>query len=150
MTSKAHPAKREDYQARLDAIDLTVKKLPQAWQVPLVLGIFIGARGRIWHDNRGYHASCYASAPSSLQPLLTVLGGRTWSLARGKVVWNLSGKEKVLWLHRQVNRLVPDLVQPIPTPNTRGGGTKACKHCGGTEGHHETECYDYVEQDQGS
>ncbi len=147
MTSKAHPAKREDYQARLDTIDLTVKKLPQAWQVPLVLGIFIGARGKVWKDSRGYHARAYATSPSSLQPLLTVLGGRTWSLARGKVVWNLSGKESITWLHRQISRLVPDLTQPLPEPSKRGRKPKACKHCGGVSGRHEKECYDYVDSE---
>lgn len=139
MTDNAH-------QAKLDAVHAKVSNLPKDWQVPLVLGIFIGTRGRIWRDRDGYHARVYASSPVSLQPLLTVLGGRVWPMARGKVVWNLNGKEKILWLARLVGQIVPDFDPGDLTPPQKRKATN-CRHCGGEDGHHHEECIDHVGQD---
>ena len=130
-----------EHEQKLADVDETFKALPKEWQAALTIGIFMGARGRVWRDAKGYHAKAYSYCPTILQPLISALGGRLFSLKRGSVVWNLTGKAKCQWLAKQTSRLVPDQYSSeIQAPVPRGGVKGVCKHCGIGGGQHEPEC----------
>lgn len=133
-----------EHEEKLHKVDQAFKALPKELQAYLTLGVFMGARGRVWRDNKGYHAKAYSYCPTILQPLVSALGGRLFSLKRGSVVWNLTGKHKCLWLAAQAAKLVPDQYSSeIQAPKPTKPGKGVCKHCGelnGPRGRHHPEC----------
>jgi len=132
------------HQAKLEAARQRFMRLPGEWQTGTALGIFIGARGRLWRDYKGYHARLYAPEPICLLPFQMLWGGRIHSLARGKVVCRIDKKEHVLDLFEKLNKLYPGrYTLPEPKP---AGRPKKCKHCGNSVNNHDPECYDAVSE----
>ena len=141
MGDAAQGVQMNEHEQKLADVDTTFKALPKDWQAALTIGIFMGARGRVWRDAKGYHAKAYSYCPTILQPLVSALGGRLFSLKRGSVVWNLTGKAKCQWLAQSTSRLVPDQYSSdIGPPASLGARRGVCKHCGIGGGQHDPEC----------
>lgn len=132
------------HQAKLEAARQRYMKLPDVWQLAIALGVFIGAKGKVWRDHKGYHARAWASEPIALVPLEVRFLGKVHSVARGKVVCNITVKDTVIFLHKQLYKLMPDRYPPLGDSRPVGR-PKKCKHCGRGVNDHDPECYDAVE-----